>query len=158
MHLAQFYDMVNFEIGLATLRAKVKTTTRVKIPHYPMAKKSEEGSHDLHFVCKLRIVKEIMTRLPQRLDESSSGPRSYAYVDFAKSHGELSISHNKMKKLEKSKDKFFTRMWKWVKGLWKVLKANEPLPTSRPDEDGYELATWRFYVGDEDIEATNTYG
>lgn len=43
-----------------------------------------------------------------------------------------------MKKREKSRDKFFTPMWKGVKGLWKVFKANESFPTSSPEEDGDE--------------------
>ncbi|KAG5590579.1 hypothetical protein H5410_041093 [Solanum commersonii] len=75
-----------------------------------------------------------------------------AYAGLAKSHGELSILHNKMKKWEKSRDKLFTRMWKRVKGLWKFLKANKPLPTSRRDEDRYKPTTWRFGGGDEDME------
>ncbi|KAG5576965.1 hypothetical protein H5410_057099, partial [Solanum commersonii] len=57
------------------------------------------------------------------------------YARLSKSHGELSISLSRMKKQEKSRDKFFTQMWKCVKGLYKVLKANEELPTSRPHKD-----------------------
>ncbi|KAK6789387.1 hypothetical protein RDI58_013186 [Solanum bulbocastanum] len=55
-------------------------------------------------------------------------------------------------------DKFFTRMWKGVKGLWKVLKANESLPTSRPEEDGDDPATWSDDGGYEDSGATDTGG
>ncbi|KAG5591041.1 hypothetical protein H5410_041555 [Solanum commersonii] len=91
---------------------------------------------------ELKIVKDIVTNLSQGSGESSSRPVSYvpqsefdahfkdqkkqkaqlanlekAYADLAKSHGELSISHSKMKKREKSREKFFTRMWKGVKGL-----------------------------------------
>ncbi|KAH0665270.1 hypothetical protein KY290_027542 [Solanum tuberosum] len=79
-----------------------------------------------------------------------------AYAGLAKSHVELSISYNKMKKQEKSINKFFTRMWKGVKGLWKVLKANEPLLTLRLGENGDELDVWNDYGGAEDSEATDT--
>ncbi|KAG5610028.1 hypothetical protein H5410_021309 [Solanum commersonii] len=109
---------------------------------------------------QLWIVKKIVSWLPQGPGESSVEPRSFvpqsefygyvrdqrnqkaqfasfknSYARLAKSHGELSISNGKMKKQEKSRHKFFTRIWKGVKGLWEVLKANEPLPTSRLDED-----------------------
>ncbi|KAH0776349.1 hypothetical protein KY290_007760 [Solanum tuberosum] len=57
-----------------------------------------------------------------------------ACTGLANSHGELSLSYSKMKKHEKSRDNFITRMWKGFKGLWKLLKANEPLQTLRPDE------------------------
>ncbi|KAH0642234.1 hypothetical protein KY290_033830 [Solanum tuberosum] len=132
---------------------------------------------------ELKIVKDIVTKLPQGSGESSSGPVSYvpqsefdayfkdqrkqkarlanlekAYADLAKSHGELSISHSKMKKWEKSREKFFTRMWKGVKGLWKVLKANESLPISRPEEDGHEPAAWSDDGGAEDSEGIDTDG
>ncbi|KAL3330165.1 hypothetical protein AABB24_034161 [Solanum stoloniferum] len=114
-------------------------------------------------------------KLPQGSGESSSGLVSYvpqsefdayfkdqrkqkaqlanlekAYADLAKSHGELRISHSKMRKREKSREKFFTRMWKGVKGLWKVLKANESLPISRPEEDGHEPTAWSDDGGAED--------
>ncbi|KAH0639421.1 hypothetical protein KY290_036688 [Solanum tuberosum] len=90
--------------------------------------------------------------LPQReFDASLSDQRKQkpqlvnlekAYASLVELHGELSISHGKMKKQEKNQDKFFTRMWNGVKCLWKLLKANEPLPTSRSDVDGDELVTW----------------
>ncbi|KAK6775862.1 hypothetical protein RDI58_026863 [Solanum bulbocastanum] len=41
--------MVNFEFGIATHRAKVRTTVEVEIPPYPMTKKSKEESHNFHF-------------------------------------------------------------------------------------------------------------
>jgi len=40
-----------------------------------------------------------------------------------------------MKKREKKGDKFLTRMWKGVKGLWKVLKTQDPMPSIRPVDD-----------------------
>ncbi|KAG5590229.1 hypothetical protein H5410_040743 [Solanum commersonii] len=111
---------------------------------------------------ELKIMKEIMTRLPQGPGESYFEPRSYvlqsefdaylidhrkqksqllnlekAYAGLAKSQGELSISHSKMKKREKSKDKFFIRMWKGDKD---ELDASS--------DDGR----------DEDSEATDTNG
>ncbi|KAH0722620.1 hypothetical protein KY290_005270 [Solanum tuberosum] len=115
---------------------------------------------------ELWILKELVTRLLQRSSDSSSGPVSYflqsefhaylkdqrkqkaqlanldkAYASLTKEHDELSISHSKIKKWEKSRDKFFTRMWKGVKVLWKVLKVNEPLSTSKPKEDRDDPAT-----------------
>ncbi|KAG5585990.1 hypothetical protein H5410_046424 [Solanum commersonii] len=70
-------------------------------------------------------MKELMMKLPQGPDESYLGRKKKvqlanlekAYTCLAKSHGELSISYSKMKKKKKSCDKFFTRMWKGVKGL-----------------------------------------
>ncbi|KAG5585905.1 hypothetical protein H5410_046339, partial [Solanum commersonii] len=99
---------------------------------------------------ELRIVKDIIrSYVTQReFDASLSSQRKKkpqlvnlekAYACLAKSHGELSISHGKMKKQEKSRDKFFTRMWNGVKCLWKLLKVNEPLPTSRSNVDRDEL-------------------
>ncbi|KAH0776305.1 hypothetical protein KY290_007716 [Solanum tuberosum] len=48
MHLIWCNDMVNFEFGIATLRAKVRTTVEIETPPYPMIEKSEEESHNLH--------------------------------------------------------------------------------------------------------------
>ncbi|KAH0644970.1 hypothetical protein KY284_032854 [Solanum tuberosum] len=111
---------------------------------------------------ELKIVKDIVTKLPQGSDQRKQKARlanlEKAYADLAKSHGELSISHSKMKKWEKSKEKFFTRMWKGVKGLWKVLKASESLPISRPEEDGHEPAAWSDDDGAEDSEGIDTDG
>ncbi|KAH0709288.1 hypothetical protein KY284_010715 [Solanum tuberosum] len=106
---------------------------------------------------ELRVVKELVAKQSQGPGESSVGTKSYvpqsefdasqfanlekAYASLAQSHGESSISHSKIKKREKSRDKFFTRMWKGVKGLWNVLKANKPLPTSRTDEEEDESTT-----------------
>lgn len=47
------------------------------------------------------------------------------------SYGKLRASHEKMKKKEKKKDKFFSNMWKRVKGLWKVIKPQDRLPSPR---------------------------
>lgn len=65
-----------------------------------------------------------------------------AYVDLAKSHGELIRSHDKIKKRVKKRDKFFTRTWKGVKRLWKVLNANELFPSSRLDESVDVPTVW----------------
>ncbi|KAH0696061.1 hypothetical protein KY289_013543 [Solanum tuberosum] len=40
--------MVNFEFGLAILRAKVRAAVGMETPPYPMAGKREEESHNLH--------------------------------------------------------------------------------------------------------------
>ncbi|KAK6782160.1 hypothetical protein RDI58_019956 [Solanum bulbocastanum] len=45
---AQCYNLLHFEMRLTTLRAKMRRTMKVKNPHYPIAEKSEEDSHDLH--------------------------------------------------------------------------------------------------------------
>ncbi|KAH0746080.1 hypothetical protein KY285_007737 [Solanum tuberosum] len=79
-----------------------------------------------------------------------------AYTGLAKSHCELSVSHSKMKNHDKSRHKFFTWMWTGVKGLWKMLKTNEPLPTLRSNEDGDALATWSNDERAEDNEATKS--
>ncbi|KAH0642060.1 hypothetical protein KY290_035212 [Solanum tuberosum] len=102
------------------------------------------------------IVKEIVTRK----QKAQLINLEKAYAGLAKSHGALSIIHSKMKKREKSRDKFFTQMWKRVKCLWKVLKATEPPQISRPDGDGDgdEPDTWSDDGGDEDSEATDTDG
>ena len=60
-----------------------------------------------------------------------------AYTISEESHDKLSISHVKIKKQVKSRDKFFTLIWKEVKGLWTVLNENDPLKTLSMDEDGY---------------------
>ncbi|KAH0773514.1 hypothetical protein KY290_010651 [Solanum tuberosum] len=128
-------------------------------------------------------MKKLVAKLMQGPGESSSRPISYvpqskfdaylkdqrkqksqltnlekAYTSLAKSHGDLTISHSKIKKREKSRDKVFTQMWKGVKVLWKVLKANVPLPTSKHEENGDEPATWSNDGGDEDSEATDIDG
>ncbi|KAG5580294.1 hypothetical protein H5410_050921 [Solanum commersonii] len=61
-----------------------------------------------------------------------------------------------MKKREKSRDKFFTQMWKMVKGLRNVLKENKQCPNSRREKDGDEPATWRDDSGADNSEATDT--
>ncbi|KAH0679280.1 hypothetical protein KY284_020365 [Solanum tuberosum] len=61
-----------------------------------------------------------------------------------------------MKKREKIRDKFFKWMWKGVKGLWNVLKANEPLPTSKKEEVGDEPASLFDDEGADDSEATES--
>lgn len=126
---------------------------------------------------ELKIVKEIVTRLPQRPGESSSGPVSYvpqhefnfylrdqmkcksqsknldkAYTGVSKSHSELSRSHNNMKKWEKSRDMLFIWIWKGVKGLCKVLKVNYLLPTSQMNEVGSEPTPWSDNERHKDIE------
>lgn len=93
----------------------------------------------------------------QRKQKAQVDKLEKAYVGLAKSQGELSLSHRNMKKQEKMQDKFFTRMWKGVKGLWKVLNANKPLLTFRPNEDGDDVATWSDDGGDKDSEAIKTY-
>lgn len=47
-----------------------------------------------------------------------------------------------MKIREKRRDKFFTRMCKWVKGLWKVLKTKDRLFYPRIEVDDDMPARW----------------
>ncbi|KAH0642104.1 hypothetical protein KY290_033705 [Solanum tuberosum] len=109
-----------------------------------------------------KIMKDIVTKLPQRLDQRNRKAQlanlEKAYVGLEKSHGKLSISHRKIKKREKSRDKFFTQIWKEVKGLWKVLNENDPLTTLRTNEDGYEPFTWNDDGRGEDSGSTDTNG
>ncbi|KAH0642020.1 hypothetical protein KY290_033627 [Solanum tuberosum] len=63
-----------------------------------------------------------------------------------------------MKKRKKSREKYLTGMWKGVKGLWKVLKANEQLPNLRSDEDGDEPTALSDDGEAEDSEATDIDG
>ncbi|KAH0636167.1 hypothetical protein KY290_036592 [Solanum tuberosum] len=88
-------------------------------------------------------MKELMMKLPQGPDESLSRP---AYTCLTKPHGELSISYSKMKKKEKSCEKFFTRMWKG------------PLRTLRPVEEGEKLAAWSNDGGADYSKATDSDG
>ncbi|KAK6782130.1 hypothetical protein RDI58_019926 [Solanum bulbocastanum] len=117
-------------------------------------------------LCSDFKVEEIVTKLHQGSGEWSSGPVSYvpqseyyaylkdqrkqkaqlanlekAYASLAKLNGELCISHSKMKKQGTTRNTFFTRMWKGMKGFWKVLKANEPRPTLLLAKDGDGPAT-----------------
>ncbi|KAH0706004.1 hypothetical protein KY285_010536 [Solanum tuberosum] len=108
---------------------------------------------------ELNIVKEIVARLPQGPGESSSGPRSYV----PQSEFDAYLIDQRKQKSSTCKfgeglyrDKFFTRMWRGVKGLWKVLNANKPLLTFRPNEDGDDVATWSDDGGDKDSEAIKT--
>ncbi|KAF3658082.1 hypothetical protein FXO38_13380 [Capsicum annuum] len=50
-------------------------------------------------------------------------------------HRELRDFHEKMVKRDKKRNKFFTNMWKGVKGFWKILKPRDRLPSSRVDID-----------------------
>lgn len=132
---------------------------------------------------ELRVVQHLVKNLPQGSSEAYREPHSFipqktldvyledhrkkkaqlscldkAYANMVKSHSELSRSHDKMKKREDKKDKFFTRMWKGVKGLGKVLKAKEPLLSSRPDQSEDVPAIWSDDddAYDEDSEATKS--
>lgn len=53
----------------------------------------------------------------------------WAYLELAESHRELRSSYEMIKKREKRKDKFFSKMWKGVKGQWNILKPLEKLPS-----------------------------
>ncbi|KAJ8544704.1 hypothetical protein K7X08_017287 [Anisodus acutangulus] len=55
-----------------------------------------------------------------------------------------------MRKREKKRDKFFTRMWKGVKGIWKVLKPKESLRSTRPEVDNDAPVQWSKEEGEDD--------
>ncbi|KAG5631943.1 hypothetical protein H5410_003660 [Solanum commersonii] len=61
-----------------------------------------------------------------------------------------------LKMREKIRHKFFTQMWKGVKRLWKVFKANDPLQNLRLEEDRNELAAWIDDYIAKDSEATDS--
>uniref|UniRef100_M1DAS5 Uncharacterized protein n=1 Tax=Solanum tuberosum TaxID=4113 RepID=M1DAS5_SOLTU len=46
--------MVDLEFGIPTRRAEMREIVRVKTPHYPMAEKSKEESHDLNLAWCMR--------------------------------------------------------------------------------------------------------
>lgn len=70
-------------------------------------------------------------------DQSTQGATikrlEMAYSSLAESHRGLRDSHKKMKKRKNKRDKFFTKIWKGVRGLWKVLKPRDSLDTSKDD-------------------------
>lgn len=47
-----------------------------------------------------------------------------------------------MKKREEKIDKFITKIWKRVKGLWQVLQPLDRLPYSRVESDDKSPAEW----------------
>lgn len=49
---------------------------------------------------------------------------------------------------EKNRDEFFTKIWKGVKGLWKVLKPQSRLPISWVDSDDKDLDEWSYLKED----------
>jgi len=58
------------------------------------------------------------------------------------SHAKLANAHTRMKIREKKRDKFFTRMWKGVKGLWKGLKPQESVPSIETEDDDDAPVHW----------------
>lgn len=66
--------------------------------------------------------------------------REYSFLE--QSHQSLRESYDKMRRREKKKDKFFTCMWKGVKGPWKVLKPKERLSSPRTDSNNEILTRW----------------
>lgn len=55
-----------------------------------------------------------------------------------KSHRDLKESHKNIVK----RDKFLTQIWKEVKGIFKVIKNKERLPSSRVERDDESHADW----------------
>lgn len=108
-----------------------------------------------------------MSRLPQGLGEPSTTHHSYvsrvdydeynkeqkkqkttidqleeAYSSFVASHQDLRRAHEKIITRDKKRDKFFTKMWKGVKGLWKVLKPQRRLPIYWVESDNDSPSEW----------------
>jgi len=46
------------------------------------------------------------------------------------SYHDLWVAHEKMVRREKKRDEFFSKMWKWVKVLWKVIQPRDRLSSS----------------------------
>lgn len=61
---------------------------------------------------------------------------------MAQSYRDLKESHEKIVKREKKREKFFTKIWKGVKGTFKVLKPKEQLPSLRFESDDEAPAEW----------------
>lgn len=78
--------------------------------------------------------------------------QSYSALEW--SHRDLRDSHNKMKRRGKKRDKFFTRMWEGVKGLWKVLNPQYRLPYPREDMDDDTSSRWSE---DEELHSNDNY-
>lgn len=47
-----------------------------------------------------------------------------SYTALAKAHRDLNDLHEKVVKREKKRDRFFMKLWKGVKGIFKVLNLN----------------------------------
>lgn len=79
-----------------------------------------------------------------------------AYSILVEYHRDLWDSHEMMKKREKERDDFFSKMWKRVKGLRKVLKPYEGLlsPIVESDDEP-PTKWWGFDVG---VEGTKSVG
>ncbi|KAF3637620.1 hypothetical protein FXO38_23646 [Capsicum annuum] len=70
-----------------------------------------------------------------------------AYSALAISHKNLRKSPEKMLKKENTSEKFLNKMWREVKGITKLLKAKECLPSSRSESDNGAPAE-RFVADD----------
>lgn len=64
--------------------------------------------------------------------------RAYSALDA--SHRDLKESSKKIVKRDKKRDKFFKKLWKGVKGNFKILKPNDRLLPPRLDSDEEEPA------------------
>lgn len=65
-----------------------------------------------------------------------------SYSALATSHRDLNESHAKIVKREKKRGKLFKRFWKMVKGIFKVRKPNQPIPSPRLASEDEEPAEW----------------
>ncbi|KAF3628034.1 hypothetical protein FXO38_28453 [Capsicum annuum] len=80
-------------------------------------RKSSTARHSCIALSNYKIYQE-----EKKKQEATVARLERAYSLLAKSHRDLKESYDNMKNTEKKRDKFFTKIWKRVKGLWKVLK------------------------------------
>lgn len=64
------------------------------------------------------------------------------YSTLTSSHRDLKDSYEKMVNREKKKDKFFKKMWKWVKVIFKFLKPNHTFPSPKSDSEDEAPTEW----------------
>ncbi|KAG5571243.1 hypothetical protein H5410_061009 [Solanum commersonii] len=96
---------------------------------------------------ELRVVQELVEKLPQGTSESSAGPRSY--VPQSEFDAYLSDQGKQKSQLANLRRPMLA---------WPSHMANEPLPLSRSDDEEDEPDTWSDDGRDEDREATETSG
>lgn len=115
----------------------------------------------------IRVIKELVPRLPKGPREPPTRRHSYvshseyekyqedqkkkkatvsklerAYSVVVESGKDLQDSYEKIRKREKKRDNFFRKIWKGVKGLWRVLKPCDKLPSSRVESDKEAPTEW----------------
>ncbi|KAF3681551.1 hypothetical protein FXO38_01654 [Capsicum annuum] len=86
----------------------------------------------------------------QKKQRATVAKLARAYSALVGSHKDLKESHMKMVKRETKRDKFFKKLWKRVKGIFKVHKPNNRPPLPRMDSKDKATANWYAYDADGD--------